>query len=290
MRTQQIGALLALAVALAATPAAAQVCGDGFVTPPELCDDGNLAPGDGCSPLCLPENLPPDCTGAFASVEDLWPPNHKLVPVTVDGVVDPDGDPVALLVTAVAQDEPVDDVGDGSTCPDAVGVGTDVVELRSERQGPGDGRVYHVDFAATDPFGAACVGTVVVCVRHDNRPGGTCGDGGPLYDSALGDPLACGQPECDIDACIPDDDELGGCSTDLPRAVLRKTSRARVVLARAADASRPARRSRLGKRAVRLLTRAEARASVALDAACGDFVAGVLTAARDCAACATDVP
>lgn len=35
----------------------AEVCGDGVVTAPEVCDDGNLVPGDGCSPSCHVEAL-----------------------------------------------------------------------------------------------------------------------------------------------------------------------------------------------------------------------------------------
>ncbi len=282
-------AMLTLVLALAAAPAMAQVCGDGLLTPPELCDDGNLLDGDGCSALCLLENLPPICDDAVASVLELWPPNHKLVPVTVDGVVDPDGDPLTLVVTAVAQDEPVDDTDDGTTCPDAVGIGSDVVELRSERQGSGDGRVYHIDFTAQDPFGAVCIGSVTACVRHDQRPGGTCGDGGPLFDSTLGDPIACdGGPVCDIDACIPDD--FGDCGLELPPSVLRKRVRARTLLSRAAETAKPGRRARLGRRVVRLLTRAEIRARQVMEPSCGDYVGGVLSAAGDCAACATELP
>jgi uncharacterized repeat protein (TIGR03806 family) len=38
----------------------APLCGDGFLTPPEECDDGNLDDGDGCSSTCT-EELPPPC-------------------------------------------------------------------------------------------------------------------------------------------------------------------------------------------------------------------------------------
>jgi cysteine-rich repeat protein len=31
------------------------VCGDGLVTPPEVCDDGGVLPGDGCAADCTPE-------------------------------------------------------------------------------------------------------------------------------------------------------------------------------------------------------------------------------------------
>ncbi len=36
-------------------------CGDGVIDAGELCDDGNLTPGDGCSPECLPSGMPYDC-------------------------------------------------------------------------------------------------------------------------------------------------------------------------------------------------------------------------------------
>ena len=36
------------------------VCGDGFLTAPEACDDGNLSGGDGCSASCAVE-IPPAC-------------------------------------------------------------------------------------------------------------------------------------------------------------------------------------------------------------------------------------
>jgi uncharacterized repeat protein (TIGR03806 family) len=35
-------------------------CGDGFLTPPEQCEDGNLIGGDGCSSACIVE-VPPAC-------------------------------------------------------------------------------------------------------------------------------------------------------------------------------------------------------------------------------------
>ena len=36
-------------------------CGDGIQAPDELCDDGNLTPGDGCSAECVPSGTPLDC-------------------------------------------------------------------------------------------------------------------------------------------------------------------------------------------------------------------------------------
>jgi hypothetical protein len=79
-------------------------------------------------------------------------------------------------------------MGSGNTCPDATGVGTATPSVRRERSGnlnlTGEGRVYHVNITGRDPLGAACSAAVVtVCVPHDQSPGATCADQGPLYDS-----------------------------------------------------------------------------------------------------------
>ncbi|HSN86492.1 MAG TPA: SBBP repeat-containing protein [Thermoanaerobaculia bacterium] len=118
-------------------------------------------------------NQPPDCSAAFASPSTLWPPNGRMVPVSIRGVTDPDGEPVELRVTAIHQDEPLSKKGQ----PDSTGLGTATPALRADRAGNGDGRVYHIAFEATDPAGAACSGTVTVCVPHD-RGKPACGDGG----------------------------------------------------------------------------------------------------------------
>jgi cysteine-rich repeat protein len=43
--------------------ALAQTCGNGLAEPPELCDDGNLVDGDGCSSTCDLENVSARCAG-----------------------------------------------------------------------------------------------------------------------------------------------------------------------------------------------------------------------------------
>jgi hypothetical protein len=125
-------------------------------------------------------NQPPDCTTATASPRLIWPPNQSLVPILIEGVSDPDGDPVVLTITGIRQDEPLTRRG----TPDAAGTGTSTAVIRAGRAGKGDGRVYHLSFEARDDNSATCTGTVRVCVPHDQRPGATCGDGGGLFDSA----------------------------------------------------------------------------------------------------------
>ena len=134
-----------------------------------------------------PPNHPPDCEDAEASPDTLWPPNHKYREIEIVGVTDPDGDPVDVTITSIRQDEPTDTVGDGNTCPDGDGVGTSSAFVRAERTGnpniPGDGRVYYIEFTATDSKGAECTGTVEVCVPHDQGAHSECIGGGALYDS-----------------------------------------------------------------------------------------------------------
>jgi hypothetical protein len=129
----------------------------------------------------MPQDRPPDCSKAAASPAVLWPPNHKLQDLAITGVTDPDGDPVTLVVTAITQDEPLNALGDGDTCPDGFGVGTPQAQVRAERSGLGNGRVYKIAFTANDGKGGSCTGTVAVGVPHDKKD--TPVDDGQMYDS-----------------------------------------------------------------------------------------------------------
>lgn len=125
-------------------------------------------------------NRSPVCTSVAPNSLRLWPPNHRFSPVSLKGASDPDGDPVAIAITGVTQDEPANGLGDGDTSPDAAGGATpDHVYLRAERSGTGDGRVYRIAFTASDGKGGTCSGTVTLGVPRDQGPAG-----GPL-DSGL---------------------------------------------------------------------------------------------------------
>jgi predicted extracellular nuclease len=130
-------------------------------------------------------NVAPVCTEAAASVEFLWPVNHKFVSVEILGVTDADGDVLTITIESIFQDEAVDDGGDGSTAPDGQGVGSNVAELRAERAGGGNGRFYHVTFSAADGRGGTCSGTVYIGVPLNQGKQGAPVDDGPLYDSTL---------------------------------------------------------------------------------------------------------
>jgi len=127
--------------------------------------------------LTVHVNRPPVCTNATGDPASLWPPNHKLRLVSVGGVTDPDGDAVTVTITGVTQDEPLNASGDGNTVPDAVAAAaSNEVQLRAERAGTGDGRVYRIAFTAADTRGGTCTGAVAVTVPHDQS-------GTPAVDS-----------------------------------------------------------------------------------------------------------
>ncbi|MDH5178471.1 MAG: PKD domain-containing protein [Gammaproteobacteria bacterium] len=119
-------------------------------------------------------NDPPACHLAKPSVARLWPPNHKMHPVKIEGVTDSDSvyRNVVLVITGVTQDEPLVGMGTGHTSPDAVIQNlepTDTALLRAERAGHGNGRVYQVSFTASDGF-ESCQGNVQVYVPHSRTP------------------------------------------------------------------------------------------------------------------------
>jgi hypothetical protein len=128
-------------------------------------------------------NQPPNCSSAVSNIPELWPPNHKFVSINILGVTDPDGDPVTITINSIRQDEPLKGAGTGNTCPDATGLGTKTAQVRAERAGTGDGRVYHISFTADDGKGGTCTGEVKVCVPHSK--GKACVDQGSLFDSTV---------------------------------------------------------------------------------------------------------
>lgn len=109
-------------------------------------------------------NQPPDCSNVVPSIDIIWPPNHKFRTVSVLGAVDPDGDPVIITIDSISHNEQENGKGDGNFTPDGRGIGTNTAEIRAERSGTGNGREYHIGFTATDDFGAACSGEVIVIV------------------------------------------------------------------------------------------------------------------------------
>jgi hypothetical protein len=116
-----------------------------------------------------------------------------MVDVSIEGLVDPDGDALTYRITRITQDEPVTRGPQDSARYDATGIGGTVASLRAERlgseegtatsEGVGNGRVYEIHFLAVDEAGAQTAGSVFVCVPHDRGANADCIDDGQNYDS-----------------------------------------------------------------------------------------------------------
>ena len=161
----------------------------------------NLAPGgndfglDDISFMKIDETGP---TITPATAQSMWPPNHNYHTFTLSqllsSVTDDCDNAPSVVITSVDSDEPEDAVGDGdgATLQDMV-IADDCqsVQLRAERQGSGNGRVYTVHVMAKDYSGNWTTAVCMVTVPHSvNNP---AVDDGPAAGYSVGG--ACGSPK-----------------------------------------------------------------------------------------------
>jgi hypothetical protein len=176
-----------------------------------------LVVNDGVDGDSLPDDVvitvnadvtPPDLVLASDS-DELWPPNHKLHSYEAADLVDSVSDDCSNLTAddvvfgGATSDEADDHHGDGATNGDVqFGDACHRAFVRSERSGPGDGRVYELVLHVEDAAGNAADETFEVEVPHDRAHGAT--DSGDVADY----PSDCGAngPDC---APVPD---YAGCA------------------------------------------------------------------------------
>lgn len=110
----------------------------------------------------------------------LWPPNHKMHEIHVDDCIaelhDCDESPEVSILWA-SSDEPVNDTGDGNTDADIEIVDAERVQVRSERQGGSNGRVYTLGLEVIDSEGNTTQAECRVVVTHDQSGDGAIDDG-----------------------------------------------------------------------------------------------------------------
>lgn len=139
------------------------------------------------------DRVPPQIT-VSAEPKVLWPPNQKYTTVNVPDfvlAVTDDRDPMSIddvVITRVTSDEADDAPGSGNTADDIViAPGCRSVNLRAERVGDGNGRVYTIHVAAADSRGNVGTATFQVTVPHDSN-------GAPAVDDG---------PASTVDGCTP---------------------------------------------------------------------------------------
>jgi hypothetical protein len=110
------------------------------------------------------DTTPPVIASITANPNSLWPPNHKMVAVTVtviaSDLVDPH--PTSHIIS-ISSNEPINGNGDGNTSVDWQITGALTANIRAERAG-GTDRVYTLTIETTDASGNTAHGTVTVTV------------------------------------------------------------------------------------------------------------------------------
>ena len=151
-------------VTITQIPAAGSLINGQHDTPVTLIatDDGGNA--DTCQFLVKTvDREAPVITNVSADPAQLWPPNHKMRDVTINySATDNCGGVTNSL--SVTSNEPVTGNGDGNTSPDWIVTDDHHVQLRAERSGFGNGRIYTIAITSTDSAGNTGTQTVTVTV------------------------------------------------------------------------------------------------------------------------------
>ena len=127
-------------------------------------ESGNTA--SAIQEVTVNDNTPPVITGATVDEPTMSPPNHKMVDVAVSYAAIDNCGPASTILS-VSSNELVNGPGDGNTASDWEVIDAHHVQLRAERSGKGDGRVYMITIAATDSFGNTSSQLVTVLVPHN---------------------------------------------------------------------------------------------------------------------------
>ncbi|MCH5378104.1 MAG: Ig-like domain-containing protein, partial [Planctomycetes bacterium] len=148
-------------------------------------------------------NLPPVCYHDpetkliplfSADPSTIWPlKKQDMEQVSVIGqssavqIVDPEGGPITIVFLDIFQDETLTNgyLFDG----EIEGPNQSIAKVRKDRNGNGNGRVYHVIFAAVDQEGAFCTGDLTVPTVPHDQSGDASFDDGCLYNSITGAPV-----------------------------------------------------------------------------------------------------
>jgi hypothetical protein len=124
-------------------------------------DDGRGGSSSDTLAVTVSDTTAPVPGSATASPSSLWPPNHKMVAVTVQtNARDACSVAPSCAIQSVTANEPIDGGAVEITGPLAL-------KLRSERLGGGSGRIYTLNIACRDGAGNTATTTATVTVPHD---------------------------------------------------------------------------------------------------------------------------
>ena len=132
-------------------------------------DDGQGGTDTATVTVTIVDTTPPDVT-ASVDTASLWPPNHQMENVGLTVNTSDNGGGAVTTAVSVYSDEDNLAPGSGNFSPDATLVPPSTLQLRAERSGAGDGRVYLIAIVATDASSNSSVSCVTVVVPKNNSP------------------------------------------------------------------------------------------------------------------------
>jgi len=131
--------------------------------------DNHGASSQSTATVTVIDNTPPSfTTGPTVDKPVLWPPDHKMIDVTVNYAAS-DNCSAPACTLSVASNEPVNGTGDGDMAPDWEIVDAHHLRLRAERAGAGSARVYTITINCVDGAGNATSKTVTVSVPKSQK-------------------------------------------------------------------------------------------------------------------------
>jgi hypothetical protein len=114
------------------------------------------------------DNEPPVITGISDQLPQLWPPNHKMVPIHLDYTTTDNCDQNSISqIFYVYSNEADNGLGDGDMANDWKIVDDHNILLRAERSGTGTGRVYYISILSHDNSNNFSLKQITVAVPHD---------------------------------------------------------------------------------------------------------------------------
>ncbi len=106
----------------------------------------------------VPDTEPPVIISAISTPDELWPPDHEMILMTLDVTVADNSGWAFWYIESVSSNQPEDGLGDGDASPDVIFDPEDdlqALSLRRERSGnhPTETRIYTVTLKAIDMAG-----------------------------------------------------------------------------------------------------------------------------------------
>jgi hypothetical protein len=124
--------------------------------------NSNGATSECTGTVTVVDATPPKIKEISADPSELWPPNGKMINVTINYCVTDKCSKPECRISTVTSNEPI-------SSKDYTIIDAHHVKLRADRLGKGNGRIYKITINCTDASGNSSNQAVTVTVAHDQR-------------------------------------------------------------------------------------------------------------------------